>query len=201
MVSGCAAFNSRIVGSGYFQGVRCDYNEMFHPETFDPQCRINPALAAVDMPFSFVGDILFMPNDIYYSREKSGKPKLFAPDFHASGFEDANDAKACFDSYNQVFVVRILEDYWEDRGPHKFALHHYKATVAKCYKGKWNVGETLAFTTALDGRAPNETNVCAGSDMLLLSNKRAKKELTFDTGVYFAADTNLQLILQSVFKR
>lgn len=130
-------------------------------------------------------------------------PKIasFTPDFHAFGFEDANDAKARFDSYKQVFLVRILEDYWEDRGPHKFALHHYKATVAKCYKGKWNVGETLTFTSALDGRAPNATNALAGNDMLLLSDKRAKKELTFDTGDYFVADTNLQLILQSVFKR
>jgi uncharacterized protein YceK len=55
-VSGCAAIGSRIVGWGYFQGVRCDYNEMFRRDTIDPQCRIHLALAAVDMPFSFVGD-------------------------------------------------------------------------------------------------------------------------------------------------
>ena len=58
-VSGCAAIGSRVVGDGYFQGVRCDYAEMFHRDTIDPQSRIHPALAAVDTPFSFVGDILF----------------------------------------------------------------------------------------------------------------------------------------------
>ena len=70
-VSGCAAISSRIVGDGYFQGVRCDYAELFHRETFDPQSRIHPALAAVDMPFSFVGDILFLPFDFYGRCENS----------------------------------------------------------------------------------------------------------------------------------
>jgi uncharacterized protein YceK len=62
-VSGCAAIGSRVVGDGYFQGVRCDYAEMFHRDTIDPDSRIHPALAAIDMPFSFIGDILFLPYD------------------------------------------------------------------------------------------------------------------------------------------
>ena len=70
-VSGYAAIGSRIVGDGYFQGVRCDYAELFHRDTIDPQSRIHPALAAVDMPFSFVGDILFLPVDICGSCESS----------------------------------------------------------------------------------------------------------------------------------
>ena len=70
-VSGCAAVGSRIVGWGYFQGVRCDYDEMFHRDTIDPQCRIHPALAAVDMPFSFVGDVLFVPVDFYNNCERA----------------------------------------------------------------------------------------------------------------------------------
>jgi uncharacterized protein YceK len=67
--SECAAISSRIVGNGYFQGVQCDYDEMFRRNTIDPESRIHPALAAVDMPFSFVGDVLFVPCDFYYSRE------------------------------------------------------------------------------------------------------------------------------------
>jgi len=68
--SGCAAFGSRIVGWGYFQGVRCDFDEMFRRDTIDPQCRIHPALAAVDMPFSAVGDVLFVPVDFYNNCER-----------------------------------------------------------------------------------------------------------------------------------
>ena len=70
-VSGCAAIGSRVVGDGCFQGVRCDYAEMFHRDTIDPQSRIHPALAAVDMPFSFVGDIVFLPYDVYQNCEPS----------------------------------------------------------------------------------------------------------------------------------
>jgi uncharacterized protein YceK len=71
VLSGCAAVGSRIVGEGYFQGVRCDYAEMFRRDTIDPQCRIHPALAAIDMPFSFIGDILFLPIDFYDSCERA----------------------------------------------------------------------------------------------------------------------------------
>jgi uncharacterized protein YceK len=70
-VSGCAAVGSRIVNWGYFQGVRCDYDEMFRRDTIDPKCRIHPALAAIDMPFSFVGDIVFVPVDLYNSCERA----------------------------------------------------------------------------------------------------------------------------------
>jgi len=35
-------------------------------ESIDPTSRIHPALAILDMPFSFVGDILFLPYDAYH---------------------------------------------------------------------------------------------------------------------------------------
>src|SRR5579863_10019476 len=112
-VSGCAAFSSRIVGDGYFQGVRCDYNEMFHPATFDPQCRINPAFAAIDMPLSFIGDILFVPNDTYYSCEKSGKPRprLIAVAAPASKTTIENDIKKLVAVFSDGFTTSCPQ-YW-----------------------------------------------------------------------------------------
>ena len=198
-VSGCAAFSSRIIGNGYFQGVRCDYNEMFYPETIDTQCRINPALAAVDMPFSFVVDILFVPIDIYCGCEKSSKPKLFAPDFHALGFEDAKDARAHFESYKQVFTVRISEDRWEDRGTNKYAIHHFKATVAKNYKGDWRAGELIAFARVVDAPALTTTNAFAGSCMLVLTDEHANREIPLDRGDFLTCNTNLEQVLKAVF--
>jgi uncharacterized protein YceK len=35
----------------------------FDRHSIDPDSRIHPALAVVDMPFSLVGDILFLPYD------------------------------------------------------------------------------------------------------------------------------------------
>lgn len=32
-------------------------------ESIDPTSRVHPALAALDMPFSFVADVLFLPYD------------------------------------------------------------------------------------------------------------------------------------------
>ena len=34
-------------------------------ESIDPSSRVHPVLAAIDMPFSFVGDVLFLPYDVY----------------------------------------------------------------------------------------------------------------------------------------
>jgi uncharacterized protein YceK len=45
---------------------------MFHRDTIDQQSRIHPALAAVDLPFSFVGDILFLPFDTVMISNASG---------------------------------------------------------------------------------------------------------------------------------
>ena len=61
--TGCSAFGTRVVGGGYFSGVRGDAAMIGDRESIDPSSRIHPALAVLDMPFSFVGDILFLPYD------------------------------------------------------------------------------------------------------------------------------------------
>ena len=177
---------------------------MFHPEIFDPQCRINPALAAVDMPFSLVGDILFVPIDIYYSSEKPDKPqppvsRFPVSCFQAVGLENTKDAKAHFDSYKQVFTVRISGDYWEDRGPSEYSLHHFKATVTKVYKGDWDVGETVVFVHGVDAPAQTETNAEACKSMLLLTHEHTKNEIPLEAGDFLVLETNLLQILQSVY--
>src|SRR2546422_3788381 len=62
-VTGCSAIGSRVVGGRYFSGLRCDYAMCFDRSSIEQGSRIHPALAVVDMPFSFVGDILFLPYD------------------------------------------------------------------------------------------------------------------------------------------
>src|SRR5438067_2207278 len=64
--SGCAAVGTRIVGSyprPYFSGVRGDAAMIGDRKSISPNSRCNPALAVIDMPFSLLADILFIPFD------------------------------------------------------------------------------------------------------------------------------------------
>jgi uncharacterized protein YceK len=66
MCLGCSAIGSRVTGGGMvFSGVRADSAMLFESKDIDPDSRENPALILVDYPFSFVGDILFLPYDVY----------------------------------------------------------------------------------------------------------------------------------------
>ena len=64
MTAGCAAIGTRIIHMEPFAGVKTDYAMCFHRDGIDPQCRIHPAFAVIDAPFSFVTDLLFLPWDI-----------------------------------------------------------------------------------------------------------------------------------------
>jgi uncharacterized protein YceK len=70
---GCAAIASRIGCDRNFSGVRCDYAMVFNRSSIDPSSRMHPVLAIIDSPFSFVGDILFLPLDVYEDCEYSQK--------------------------------------------------------------------------------------------------------------------------------
>ena len=64
MVSGCTALCTRVIHSEPFAGVKTDYAMCFHREGISPECRINPAFAIVDAPFSLVADVCFFPFEI-----------------------------------------------------------------------------------------------------------------------------------------
>lgn len=76
--AGCSAIGTRIVDGGYFTGVRGDYDMMFRRETIDPKSRVHPVLAVVDMPFSCVADILFLPYDAF-SGSQTPRDSSFDP--------------------------------------------------------------------------------------------------------------------------
>jgi len=63
--AGCSAIGTRITEGGYFAGVRGDFEMVFDRGSIDPESRVSPVLAVVDVPFSLVGDILFLPYDVY----------------------------------------------------------------------------------------------------------------------------------------
>jgi len=51
---------------------------LFDREGIDPSSRVNPVLAVVDAPFSFVVDVLFLPYDTYQDCESSPGTNHFA---------------------------------------------------------------------------------------------------------------------------
>jgi hypothetical protein len=120
-------------------------------------------------------------------------------DFHALGLEDADEAKALLGAYKYVFTAQVSEDYWENMGPRKPSLHHFKATVIKAYKGDWNVGETVSFSYDTDMPALTVSNAFAGTNMLLLAYGHTSNEIPFGLGDFFLVDTNVEQVLQSVF--
>jgi uncharacterized protein YceK len=73
---GCSSIGSRVIGGGYFSGVRSDAAMIAARETFDPSERVHPVLASLDMPFSFVGDLLFFPYDFYRVASMSSRLAL-----------------------------------------------------------------------------------------------------------------------------
>ena len=68
--AGCASIGTRAVGGGYWSGVRCDAANLSDRANIDPSSRLNPAFALVDLPLSFVGDILFLPIDALNEKQK-----------------------------------------------------------------------------------------------------------------------------------
>ena len=81
-VCGCSAIGSRVVGDRYFSGVRCDYAMVFERSSIDPSSRVHPVLAVVDTPFFFVGDILFLPYDVYEGCDSSPITNAVASSSH-----------------------------------------------------------------------------------------------------------------------
>jgi uncharacterized protein YceK len=55
---------------------------VFDRSSIDPDSRIHPVLAIVDTPFSFVGDILFLPYDIYQGCDSSHPTNAVASSSH-----------------------------------------------------------------------------------------------------------------------
>jgi hypothetical protein len=111
-------------------------------------------------------------------------PAYNARVFHPWGLEDATDAKARWNCYTNIFMVCIYEDYWEDRGPNRYSLHHSAGTVVKVYKGDWRISEKVAFVEGLDYRAPMETNKCTGSLGFVFTNQHTNTEFNVDTGEF-----------------
>ena len=96
-------------------------------------------------------------------------------------------------------MVCIYEDHWEDRGPHKYSLHHLKATVIRTYKGDWSIGERVAIVHGMDAPALTTSNGVAGYLKFVFTNEHTKAEVGLDTGDFANYDPELERVLQCVF--
>jgi len=119
--------------------------------------------------------------------------------FHSGGWEDAKDAKSHLDAYKQVLVACIYEDHWEDRGPHRLSLHHYKATVVRTFKGDWHVSERVALVHGVDAPALTTSNADAGRLVFVFLNEHTDAEISLDTGDFGAYSADVEHALQIVY--
>lgn len=129
-----------------------------------------------------------------------------SPDFNARVFqpwscEDAREFRARVAGYKHVFMVCILEDHWEDRGPNLFALHHYTGTVVRVYNGDLRVSERVSFATALDDRAPQNPRSAAGKLAFLFTDQPTDIEIPLDTGEFYRYDAEFAAAFEYVFSK
>lgn len=130
------------------------------------------------------------------SCRSTGCAKLFAH----SAWDDEKGARAFFDTYKNVLVVRIDTDHWEDRGPQRLSLHHFNATVVKSYKGNWSATERIAFVHGVDAPALTTINRMEGQLMILFTDDYTDAEIGVDTGDFLTYDSDLERILKCVFR-
>ena len=82
--TGCSAIGTRITDSGYFSGVRGDYDMVFRRARIDPDSRVSPVFAVADSPFSLVADILFLPYDAYSACQSPHTTNMVGPPSESS---------------------------------------------------------------------------------------------------------------------
>jgi len=102
--------------------------------------------------------------------------------------------------YNCVLLVCVYEDHWEDRGPSNYALHHFKATVVRTYKGNWRVAERVAFVHGVDAPAQTTANADVGRLMFLFTNEHTASEIGVDTGQFYGYDREGEREMQFMFQ-
>src|SRR5215471_12642634 len=88
------------------------------------------------------------------------------------------------DSFKHILVISITEDHWEDRGPHRYSVHHFKAKVIRAYKGDWKIGEKIAIVHEVDSPALKTKNAAAGHLVYVFTNKHTGSEIFLDTGEF-----------------
>ena len=101
--------------------------------------------------------------------------------FSHTQWESATDAKSILNAYKHVLVVCIYEDHWEDRGPQSLALHHFKGTVVRSYRGDWSISERVATVHGVDAPALTTSNGIAGCLMFVFTNAHTDAEIGLDT--------------------
>jgi len=105
------------------------------------------------------------------------------------------------DDYKHVFIVCIYEDHWEDQGPNRYSLHHYRGTVVRVYKGDWRISERVAFVEGLDYPALTSSNKAAGSLGFVFTSQHADAEIRLDTGEFSRYDPEYVPALDCVFSQ
>lgn len=108
-------------------------------------------------------------------------------------------AKSHLDAYKHVFVACIYEDHWEDKGPGKYSMHHFKAMVVRTYKGDWNVSERGAFLHSMDAPASSVSNAHAGELVFVCTNEHKDTEVDLDAADWGSCNVELEYALQLVY--
>jgi hypothetical protein len=109
------------------------------------------------------------------------------------------NTQAHLNSYKHILVISVFEDHWEDRGPTRYSLHHYSATVTKAYKGDWKTGERIAIVHAVDSPAIATANASAGQMVFVFTNAHTVSEIALETGEFGNFIPYIERILQCVF--
>jgi hypothetical protein len=121
--------------------------------------------------------------------------------FHPWGADNAKEMTSRLDEYTNVLMVCVYEDHWEDRGPNRYSLHHYKGTVVRVYKGEWRMAERIAFVQGLDYRAPTNPPTCIGDFAFVFTSEHTNTEIGLDTGDMTRCNAEYAPALDRIYPR
>ena len=119
--------------------------------------------------------------------------------FDATIFGTRADLAERMKEYKHVLLVRVHQDRLEDKGPNRYALHHFDSTVVKTYKGDWKISEKASFVHGMDSRVNNATNTNNNELLFVFTNEHGVEEFAVGTGDFLRYDARIDHQLEILF--
>ena len=119
--------------------------------------------------------------------------------FHVLFQENATDARAYLEPYKHILLACIYEDDWQDRGPGKYSMYRFKATVVQSYKGDWLASERISCVHGIYSPVGPNFKSNDGELVFLFTNEHTDAEIGFEAGTFHYYTPQLARVIEYLF--